>query len=96
MDPESDVVRAHVVISGRVQGVSYRYATLQAAQRHRVQGWVRNRADGRVEAAFEGARHDVEAMITWCRKGPPAANVDDVDVDWLSATDRFSGFNIRF
>lgn len=96
MGQDAEIVRAHVVISGRVQGVSFRYATLQAAQRHRVHGWVRNRADGRVEATFEGTRADVDSMIAWCKTGPPAAIVDGVEFEWQTVSERFSGFNIRF
>jgi acylphosphatase len=87
--------RAHVFVRGRVQGVSFRYYTTQEAGRHNVDGWVRNLADGRVEAVFEGTESDVEHMIRWCRHGPAAAMVDNVDVHWGDATGEFSGFHIR-
>ena len=78
----STQVRAHVFISGTVQGVGYRYSTLNKARQVGVSGWVRNLADGRVEAVFEGIKTDVEAMIRWCREGSLAAEVTDVVVEY--------------
>lgn len=78
----SDLVRAHVWVSGRVQGVYFRaYAEDEAAFR-KVAGWIRNAPDGRVEAVFEGDRPAVEAMIRWCRRGSPASRVTGVEVVW--------------
>lgn len=75
-------VRAHVWVSGQVQGVYFRaYAEDEAAFR-KVAGWIRNTADGRVEAVFEGSPDAVEAMIRWCHRGSPAAHVTGVDVTW--------------
>lgn len=74
-------VRAHVFVSGVVQGVGYRMSCLRAA-RGRVGGWVRNLDDGRVEAVFEGTAEAVERMISWCRTGPSAARVRNVEVTW--------------
>lgn len=65
---------------GRVQGVGFRYATVAAAQRHGVTGFVRNLPDGSVQAEVEGAADDVEAMLAFLRAGPPAAAVVGVDV----------------
>jgi acylphosphatase len=76
------MVRAHVFVSGLVQGVSFRWYAIQHARRAGVGGWVRNLHDGRVEAVFEGRRADVEAMVAWCHDGPPAARVRAVDVAW--------------
>jgi len=75
-------VRAHVWILGRVQGVFFRASTVDEAVARGVDGWVRNSSDGRVEAALEGEKSAVEAMIAWCRKGPPAARVSSVEVVW--------------
>ncbi|MHC1629386.1 MAG: acylphosphatase [Methanoculleaceae archaeon] len=75
-------VRAHIWISGRVQGVYFRNAVEVVAGERGVTGWVRNLADGRVEAVFEGTREDVEEVIAFCRHGPPAARVSDVAVEW--------------
>lgn len=77
-------VRAHVLIAGKVQGVGYRYYTEQAANTARLNGWVRNLPDGRVEAVFEGDRSAVEAMIRWCHQGAPAATVTEVVVEYES------------
>jgi acylphosphatase len=74
-------VRAHVWISGRVQGVGFRYTTIVEARAHGLAGWVRNLDDGRVEAVFEGAPAAVDAMVDWCREGPPGAWVREVRVD---------------
>ena len=75
-------IRAHVFVSGRVQGVGYRYSTMDEAERLGVNGWVRNLSDGRVEAVFEGSRTAVEEMIRWCHRGPTAAVVKDVAVEY--------------
>ena len=72
--------RAHVWITGRVQGVFFRAYTRDAAQLIGVTGWVRNLPDGRVEAVFEGEADKVEKMIEWCREGSPMSRVDRVDV----------------
>lgn len=75
-------IRAHVFISGRVQGVGYRFSTMDEAYRWGVKGWVRNLRDGRVEAVFEGTKPAVEEMIHWCHQGPSAAVVTGVTVDY--------------
>ena len=89
-------VRAHVFISGRVQGVFFRYETKRLAIRLGVFGWVRNLPDGRVEALFEGERDDVEKMIKFCYRGPPGAIVRDVKVFWEKPTGEFDSFQIRY
>ena len=89
-------VSAHVVISGKVQGVFYRAETQKAARQRGVTGWVRNRADGTVEAVFEGGENDVASMIEWCKSGSPAAKVDNVDVDWETYTGDFSAFEVTY
>jgi acylphosphatase len=70
-----------VTISGRVQGVGFRWATLQRAQSRGVAGSVRNNSDGTVEAVFEGPPDAVEALVAWCRRGPSGARVDEVTVE---------------
>jgi len=74
----SDVIR-HVLIKGTVQGVGFRYWTRRAATARGLQGWVRNRRDGSVEAVFAGAEQSVADMVKLCRRGPDAASVDSVD-----------------
>lgn len=74
------MVRRHVVVHGFVQGVGFRYAVERAARTRRVAGWVENRADGTVEAVFEGDQDDVEALVDLCRRGPRGAEVRNVSV----------------
>jgi len=90
----NDRTRAHVFVSGRVQGVFYRANTQDAARKHGVEGWVQNLDDGRVEAVFEGSEDAVESVIEWCHEGSPAANVDAVDVEYEAPTG-VAGFEIR-
>lgn len=73
------VVARRLVIHGRVQGVGYRDATVQAAFTLRVAGWVRNRGDGTVEAHVQAEAHVVERFVEWCRRGPPLARVSRVE-----------------
>lgn len=87
--------RALVRISGRVQGVSFRYFTQQTARSLGVAGWVRNLADGDVEALFEGAQDAVRQAIEACRQGPPAARVDEVRISWEEYRGDFSSFEVR-
>ncbi|HEV3479872.1 MAG TPA: acylphosphatase [Gaiellaceae bacterium] len=74
--------RAHVVVRGHVQGVFFRAEMRDRATSLGLGGWVRNNADGAVEAAFEGERERVESMVEWCRRGPRLARVEDVEVTW--------------
>jgi acylphosphatase len=92
---EDDRVRAHVHVSGKVQGVYYRANTREKAREVGVDGWVRNLADGRVEAVFEGSERDVQAMLEWCHTGSPAAQVDDVAADFEDPQGE-SGFEVRW
>lgn len=75
----------HVIISGRVQGVSYRAWTVQTASLLHLDGWVRNRSDGTVEAVFSGEERTVIQMIEACRIGPKAARVTDVQTQETEA-----------
>ena len=80
------IVRAHLVLTGRVQGVGFRWSTDLMARGCNVVGWVRNRRDGRVEVVFEGELAQVERAIEWCRRGPPGAQVDEVEIAWEAPT----------
>lgn len=88
-------IRAHVFISGLVQGVYFRDSARREAQRHGVTGWIRNLPDGRVEAVFEGRPKDVEALVAWCHHGPPHARVERVDVRRGPASGEFTTFQLR-
>jgi acylphosphatase len=79
------VSRARVRVRGRVQGVFFRMETRDRAHSLGLAGWVRNCADGTVEAVFEGEPERVESMIDWCGRGPAGAHVDSVDVKWEEA-----------
>ena len=94
-DLRESIQRVHVYISGIVQGVSFRYYTLQEAMRAGVTGWARNVPDGRVEAVIEGEEAAVDRMLAWCREGPRAARVDHVEVLPETPTGEFQGFRIR-
>ena len=85
----------HLSISGRVQGVGYRWSMVQEAQRLGVNGWVRNRPDGSVEAVVSGAPEAVQALIDWAHGGPPLARVDGVVVSVLDGESVPSGFEQR-
>mgnify|MGYP002784365579 CR=1 FL=1 len=87
-------IRAHVLISGRVQQVGFRFSTQDMAMVYGLAGWVRNLPDGRVEAVFEGDRATIEKMLEWCHKGPPSAVVKDVMVMY-EALEGLNGFEIR-
>ena len=90
------MVRAHVFVDGRVQGVFFRAETEYVAQRLHLGGWVRNLPDGRVEAVFEGEKQNVEKAIDFCRRGPPGAYVSNLDVKWEDWTGRLRNFSITY
>ncbi|MBN1932061.1 MAG: acylphosphatase [Desulfobacterales bacterium] len=89
-------VRAHAVVSGRVQGVFFRMETKRAAGKYGVYGWVKNRSDGTVEAVFEGDQKAVDSVLQWCQNGPPFAKVKDVQTQWEDYTGEFKGFEILY
>jgi len=89
-------VRAHVFITGGVQGVFFRSETRNEAKKCGVKGWVRNLPDGRVEAIFEGEEENVKELIEFCKRGPQGARVTGVDVIWENYTGEFRDFEIRY
>jgi acylphosphatase len=80
------MIARRVIVRGRVQGVYYRAATVEAAGGCGVAGWVRNRRDGTVEALIEGDADAVARLIEWCRRGPPAAQVTAIDIIEVEVT----------
>ena len=88
-------IRAHLVISGLVQGVFFRHYTCRRARELGVRGWVINRVDGKVEAVFEGESGKVEELIEWCRRGPSGASVTEVKVVWEDYKNEFSQFSTK-
>lgn len=88
------MVRVQLKIAGRVQGVGFRWATQEAADRLGVTGWVRNTEDGAVEAVAEGDAEAIDRFVQWCRSGPRGARVDDVREQRRPATGEFRSFRI--
>jgi acylphosphatase len=86
-------IRLRVVVRGRVQGVFFRDTTRRRAHQRGVNGWVRNRADGSVEAVFEGSREDVESMSDFCGEGPRGAHVEQVE-RYEEEVEGLTGFSI--
>lgn len=86
----------HLLIRGHVQGVSYRWSMVQAAQQRGVRGWVRNRHDGCVEALVTGSADAVQSLVAWAHQGPPHARVDGVEVTSVPApSEPFADFAQR-
>ena len=88
--------RAHVFVSGRVQGVFFRSETKREARKHGVNGWVRNLPDDRVEAVFEGEEENVKKLLEFCRRGPLGARVKGTDLTWESYSGEFEDFEVRY
>jgi acylphosphatase len=88
------MIRRRVIVRGLVQGVFFRDSTRRLAQRHGVAGWVANRADGAVEAVFEGEADAVERLVAFSREGPRGAQVQSIDVS-EEEPEGLSGFSVR-
>ena len=88
--------RAHVFVSGRVQGVLFRSEAKHEAESRGVKGWIRNLSDGRVEAVFEGEEEAVKSLIEFCRRGPLGAIVANVDLTWENYTGEFDDFKMKY
>ena len=88
--------RAHMIVSGRVQGVFFRQNTLNKAKELGVFGWVNNLPDGRLEAVFEGEKKKVEEIVNWAEKGPVSAEVSDIKVKWQEYKGEFKGFKLKY
>jgi acylphosphatase len=87
----------HAIVTGRVQGVSFRYYTVQAAREIGVTGWVRNLPDGRqVEVVAEGTRAQLDRLVDFLHDGSPAARVQSVQADWHPATEAYQMFEVTY
>ena len=86
----------HLKISGKVQGVWYRGTTKQKAQELGIKGWVKNTADGCVEAVFVGEDKIVNEMISWCYKGPPLAKVKSIEIINENINQDFDDFSVKY
>ncbi len=89
-------VKAHVIVSGRVQGVFFRFETQNVARKYNVNGWVRNIPDGKVEAVFEGEKENVNKVIEFCKRGPSGAKVTGIEINWQDYEGEFKDFEIRY
>ncbi len=85
-----------LIIKGLVQGVGYRASTQQQARRLLLLGWVSNEDNGDVRIQVEGPRERIEQLIQWCRQGPAAARVNDIDINWQAATGNYPAFTTRY
>ncbi|HUV55259.1 MAG TPA: acylphosphatase [Candidatus Krumholzibacteriaceae bacterium] len=89
------MIRAHLLIRGRVQGVGYRANARRVANQLNLKGWIRNTPNGDVEAVVEGSEETVDRLIQWCHRGPTGAHVTEVRVEKEEATGVFLGFTVR-
>lgn len=89
-------VRAHIFVSGKVQGVFFRATTEEMAQILGVKGWVKNTEDGKVEVMVEGEKEKVEKLIEWLHRGPPLAKVEKVETKWEEYKGEFKDFVTRY
>jgi acylphosphatase len=84
----------HLIVSGMVQGVGFRYHVHHSARRHYLAGWVKNLPDGRVETIAEGTEEELREFVKEVKKGSRFSRVDDVQVEWLSFTNQFNAFQM--
>jgi acylphosphatase len=87
--------RLHLVVSGRVQGVGFRFSAYDEAKDLALAGWVRNLAGGEVEIVAEGKQESLRMLAAWAHLGPPSAHVTEVRENWLDFTGEFTEFRIR-
>lgn len=90
-----DQVRLHVLIDGRVQGVGFRFFVMEKANLLGIYGWVRNTYEGKVEVLAEGERTTLEDFLSYLKRGPRAAFVNDIQIQWDNGSGQFSEFNIH-
>jgi acylphosphatase len=90
-----DLARVHAVVTGRVQGVGFRFTAVDQAQRLGLRGWIRNQPDGTVEVAAEGDRAAVEELVRFLHRGPRGARIDDVALRWEDHSGDLGPFRAR-
>lgn len=88
--------QVHIIVRGRVQGVFYRACAREEANKLNITGWTKNREDGAVEIIAEGEEKDLKRFVDWCKQGPPASNVTDIQSSFSEATNEFESFNIKY
>jgi acylphosphatase len=95
--PPTPEARLRAIVSGRVQGVNFRYYTVKVARRLGITGWVANRWDGTVETVAEGGSPELRRYVAQLHEGSPSSHVDEVAVSWTEApTGEFGSFSVRF
>ena len=92
---QNERARLHLIISGRVQGVGFRFSAYDEARDLGLAGWVRNLPNGDVEIVAEGSRENLQMLAAWAHLGPPSAHVTDVREEWSDFTGEFTDFRIR-
>ncbi|MBN2096693.1 acylphosphatase [Candidatus Peregrinibacteria bacterium] len=90
------MIRVHLTISGRVQGVFFRAHTQEKAEELGVKGWVANEADGTVSVVAEGPENKVNNLVDWCHGGPSTSQVEKVEIDHAPYMEEFDDFHIRY
>jgi acylphosphatase len=90
------MIRAHILVSGVVQGVFFRHNTMKKANEFNVKGWVRNLQDGRVEIVCEGKKDEVQKLVDWSKKGPTGARVSNIHVTWEDYIGEFNTFRVTY
>ncbi len=91
----SGKVSVHILVSGKVQGVAFRYNARNIASQLGVGGWIKNLPNGKVELMAEGSKNLVEEMVKWCKKGPRMAVVEDMEVNWLPYSGKYNQFQLK-
>ena len=89
-------IRVHIFVSGRVQNVCFRGDTQQIARELEITGWVKNLPDGKVEIIAEGEKEKLKQMVDWVKQGPPAAQVNNIDIEWQEYKGEFKDFHIVY
>jgi len=90
------MIRVHLIISGYVQGVGFRYSVRKKANIFNINGWVKNNIDGTVEIVAEGDDKNIQAFLEYCKKGPSLASINNIKLDYEDPKQEFKDFEIRF